>query len=290
MQNWDEIRTAFFVAKTGTVSGAAEKLGFHHATVIRHVDALEDRLKAKLFQRHARGYTATEAGLELLAAAEAAHERFLQLEGMIKGQSDAVEGELVITTLVTLAPMLMPLIAEFQDMYPKLEVRYLASDRLFRLEYGEAHVAIRAGEKAPDQPDNIVQHLRAVQSSLYAAQSYIERFGKPRGLDDLAGHRFVTNADPNSRAPYSRWLKENIDAAQVALRADDARVGKEAVMAGIGIGFMTDGSEARMPELVKIAGPEPMWASELWLVTHMDLHRTVKVQAFTKFLKERLAD
>ena len=62
MDNWDEIRTAYQVARMGTVSGAAEILGVHHATVIRHIDALEARLGVKLFQRHARGYTATEAG------------------------------------------------------------------------------------------------------------------------------------------------------------------------------------------------------------------------------------
>ncbi len=61
-ENWDEIRTAFQVARVGTVSGAAEVLGVHHATVIRHIDALEARLSAKLFQRHPRGYTPTEAG------------------------------------------------------------------------------------------------------------------------------------------------------------------------------------------------------------------------------------
>ena len=55
MDNWDEIRTAYQVARLGTVSGAAEVLGVHHATVIRHIDALEQALGAKLFQRHARG-------------------------------------------------------------------------------------------------------------------------------------------------------------------------------------------------------------------------------------------
>ena len=46
VENWDEIRTAYQVARLGTVSGAAEVLGVHHATVIRHVDALEKRLSA----------------------------------------------------------------------------------------------------------------------------------------------------------------------------------------------------------------------------------------------------
>ena len=70
IDTWDEIRTAFQVARLGTVSGAAEVLGVHHATVIRHIDALEKRLGSKLFQRHARGYTPTEAGTELLKVAQ----------------------------------------------------------------------------------------------------------------------------------------------------------------------------------------------------------------------------
>ena len=43
IEAWDEIRTAYHVARAGTVSGAAAELGVHHATVIRHIDALEAR-------------------------------------------------------------------------------------------------------------------------------------------------------------------------------------------------------------------------------------------------------
>jgi DNA-binding transcriptional LysR family regulator len=78
MDNWDEIRTAYQVARNGTVSGAADVLGVHHATVIRHIDALEQRLGVKLFQRHARGYAATEAGDDLLQVAKATDDQFSQ--------------------------------------------------------------------------------------------------------------------------------------------------------------------------------------------------------------------
>ena len=96
MENWDEIRTAYQVARLGTVSGAAEVLGVHHATVIRHIDALEGRLGVKLFQRHARGYTPTEAGQDLLRVAQATDDQFSQLSGRIKGRGNAVSGELVL--------------------------------------------------------------------------------------------------------------------------------------------------------------------------------------------------
>ena len=152
MDNWDEIRTAFQVAKRGTVSGAAEALGVHHATVIRHIDALEQRLGAKLFQRHARGYTATEAGQDLLSVAGQADDQFTQLAGRIKGRGDEVTGELIVTSLSALSPLLVPTVAAFQERHADLRVRLISDQRLFRLEYGEEQVAIRAG-KLPDPPD-----------------------------------------------------------------------------------------------------------------------------------------
>ena len=170
MDNWDEIRTAYQVARMGTVSGAADVLGVHHATVIRHIDALEARLGVKLFQRHARGYTATEAGNDLLRVAQGADDQFSQLAGRIKGRGQDVSGELVITSLSGLAPLLTPVLAEFRREYPDVILRYLTGDRLFRLEYGEAHVAIRAGS-VPQDPDNVVQPLLRQRSGLYAAPS-----------------------------------------------------------------------------------------------------------------------
>ena len=107
MENWDEIRTAFQVARLGTVSGAAEVLGVHHATVIRHIDALEKRLGAKLFQRHARGYTPTEAGRDLLLVAQTTEEQFGQLASRIKGQGETVTGELVVTAITGIADLIV---------------------------------------------------------------------------------------------------------------------------------------------------------------------------------------
>jgi len=125
MDNWDAVRTAYHVARHGTVSGAADALGVHHATVIRHIDALETRLGTKLFQRHPRGYTATEAGLDLLQVAKATDDQFAQLAGRIKGQGAEVSGDLVVTSISELSDQIAPLLVAFQRQYPDVTVRYL---------------------------------------------------------------------------------------------------------------------------------------------------------------------
>ena len=289
MDNWDEIRTAYNVAKIGTVSGAAEALGVHHATVIRHIDALEERLGVKLFQRHARGYTATEAGDDLLRVAQATDDQFSQLAGRIKGRGNDVGGELVVTSLGGFGNLLVPVLADFQQEFPELIVRYLTSDRLFRLEYGEAHVAIRAGS-APEQPDNVVQPFLKAHTTLYASETYVKRYGCPSNWDEFGAHRFVGIDNPKSRAPFMGWMREHVPEANIVFRSDDVHVQRNAIVEGAGIGFMQTLQAKEFGGLIQVTEPRDEWMSPLWLVTHMDLHRTTKVQAFLGFLKERAKD
>jgi DNA-binding transcriptional LysR family regulator len=285
MDNWDEIRTAFQVARLGTVSGAAEVLGVHHATVIRHIDALEGRLGVKLFQRHARGYTSTEAGEDLMRVAQTTDDQLQQLEGRIKGRGNDVAGQLLVTSLVSFAPLMVPALTAFQKKYPDVVIRFLTDDRLFRLEYGEAHVALRAGP-SPQEPDNVVQAFSRQDIGLYAHRDYVAAHGIPEDETALKTHFFVAHDDPDSRAPFQRWLKAHVPYGRVVFRSTDARVLEEAVVAGAGIGFLGTREAARHPDLVQIMAPREDWTAPLWLVTHVDLHRTAKVQALLSHLKD----
>jgi DNA-binding transcriptional LysR family regulator len=284
MENWDEIRTAYQVARLGTVSGAAEVLGVHHATVIRHIDALERRLGAKLFQRHARGYTPTEAGRDLLTVAQTTEEQFAHLSSRIKGQGETVSGELVVTSIAGMADLLTPVMVSFQEKWPEVRVRFLTDSRLFRLDYGEAHVAIRAGA-GPEEPDNVVQPLVRMQTALVAARSYADRHGLPASEAEFAGHRFVCTDHENTRAPFYRWLRATVEADQIVYTATEPAALDAAVRAGAGLGFVT-AQDIAASGLIEVLPPRPEWEAQLRIVTHVDLHRTRKVQAFLTHLKD----
>lgn len=289
LDNWDEVRTAYQVARMGTVSGAAEVLGVHHATVIRHIDALEKQLGAKLFQRHSRGYTPTEAGRDLLLVAQTTEEQFSQLISRIKGQGETVAGELVVTAISGLTGLLTPVFAAFQIAHPAVIVRFLSDLRLFRLDYGEAHVAIRAGA-APQEPDNVAQPLGLVRMALYASPGYLQRFGMPQKDSDLAHHRFIGADSLENRGPFYRWLRENVSQDQIYYRITEPAATEVAIRAGLGIGFMPVWEAMRSPQdLIQVMEPRPEWSSTLWIVTHVDLHRTLKVQTFLGCLKQAAA-
>lgn len=284
-ENWDEIRTAYQVARIGTVSGAAEVLGVHHATVIRHIDALEARLGAKLFHRHPRGYAATEAGQELFKVAQTTDDKFSQLAARIAGAGSKIDGELVVTSLPGLSPLVTPTLIRLGRDHPDLKLSYITDARVFRLEYGEAHVAIRAGDR-PQDPDYVVQALTKHRVALYASHDYIRTHGHPRTEADLAAHRYVGPESPESRAPYNRWLAATIARGNVVFRSNDVDALTDAITGGAGIGFLPVIAARDRADLVEITPARPEWDVPLWLVTHVDLHRTPKVQAILAALKE----
>jgi DNA-binding transcriptional LysR family regulator len=283
MHHWDEMRTAYAVARLGTVSAAAESLGLHRATVARHIDALEAALGGRLFQRHGRGYTPTEAGLDLLRVAGATDEQFRALAHRTRGRRSSVTGELVVTSLELLSPLVLPGLLAFQTAHPEASVRFEASSRRYRLEYGEAHVAVRVGRR-PEEPDNLVRPYLRLASALYAHRDYVARHGLPRG--DYTGHRFIGPPDPASNQGAARWLREHVPDAWRAFTTTNERVQAMALRAGLGIAFHPVPLAAQDPDLVQVCPPDPSWEVDMWLVTHVDLHWTAKVQAALRHLAD----
>ena len=248
MDKWTEIKTAYKLAKLGTLSATAQSLGIHRSTVMRHIDALEDNLGVVLFQRNDKGYIPTEAGLDLMRLGEVTDNQFSQLISRLKSMQVEVIGDL----------------------------------RNFKLEYGEADIAIRGGDK-PTTPDNIVVPLLKEELILCAHQNYIDRHGKPT-QDNLNQHKFVAL---NERPPHligNEWIYENVPEQNIILRGNDSQILFHGIKAGSGIGFMP----AQMIERNSNLHPIPsslVWEVDIWVLIHRDMFNMPKIRKFLDILK-----
>ncbi len=287
MDKWDEMRTALQVARLGTVSAASDALGLHRATVIRHIDSLERELGAKLFIRHGRGYTATEVGQDVLRVATATEEQFTHLAGRTRGKSVELTGDLIVTSMEVMSPILLPALEAFHSRHPGTTCHYLVSGEILNLEYGEAHVAVRAGPR-PDHPDNVVQRFVTLRTGLYAHPRYVARFGVPKGPSAFAEHLFVGPETFGAKIAFARWMERSVPAERIVFRSSSHQIERQAVRAGMGIGFYP-AHEAAAAGLVEVVAPRPVWDVPFWLVTHVDQHRSAKVQALLRVLKDTRA-
>lgn len=284
MDKWTELRTAYYVARLGTVSAAADALHLHRATVNRHIDALEDEMGGKIFLRHARGYTLTEVGQDVLRVAQKAEEMIVDLAGRVQGGTDQIEGKIKLTMLAPFAGLLLGAIDRFRTENPQCTVQIDVGEDLARLEYGEAHIALRAGAK-PEHPDYVVTHFGDIGFNLYAHDSYLDSKGVPDAKDGFEGHAFVLPDFPHDRMPFGEWVKDNIRPEMNALSSRDIGVIAEAIYAGLGIGFISDAEAKKRSNLRPVLPANADWKITGWIVTHVDLHRTAKVQAMLSCIK-----
>ena len=183
----------------------------HHATVIRHIDALEGRLGVKLFQRHARGYTATEAGADLCRVAQTTDDQFAQLAGRIKGQGDAVRGELVVTSLSGLSAVAGAGAGGVQRGLPRCHPAL--PDRGAAVPHGIRRGARRSAPgRRPSSPTTWCSRSCASARRFTRRRPMPMRTAcpKPRPISPppLRGHR-----RPESRAPFYKWLWETVPRA-----------------------------------------------------------------------------
>ena len=73
---------------------------------------------------------------------------------------------------------------------------------------------------------------------------------------------------------------------KIVFRSNSPRVLKQAILFGMGIGFLFEHEARACSELRAVFPPRKEWDVVNWLVTHGDLHRTAKVQAFLNILKK----
>ena len=101
------------VAHGGTVRAAAESLNVNHATIIRGVNRLEEKLATKLFEKLATGYRLTDAGSDIVELAAQMATASSQIEARIFGRDQNVSGPLRFTLPISFATdLLMPTLTQ----------------------------------------------------------------------------------------------------------------------------------------------------------------------------------
>jgi DNA-binding transcriptional LysR family regulator len=139
----------YFIAagETGSITLASERIHISQPSISTAISHLEKEFGVQLFIRHhAQGLSLTPAGRDLLREAK---ELIAQAEGLYTLASEAsgnVRGPLSLGCMVTLAPMLVPELAQsFQTAFPATQVRHIEGDQeqlLKGLRRAEVDVAI----------------------------------------------------------------------------------------------------------------------------------------------------
>lgn len=102
------LRAFLETADAGSVSGAARALGISQPSLTLQIQRFEQRLGARLFQRHGRGVAMTDAGKALYPRARRILEEMEATAHAVRRESTARESRLRVGAIPTIAPYVLP--------------------------------------------------------------------------------------------------------------------------------------------------------------------------------------
>ena len=283
MIDWDDIRYFLAVARGGSVRSAAERLGVNHATVLRRIAQLEERLGVRMFDRLPSGYRMTGAGEEVLDLAEQMEASSNQLQSRVLGRDQGVRGLLRVTMAPPIAThLLMPDITSFARLHPEVEIDILSSYAPVNLTNRESDIAIRVVYDRNALPPNLHgTEGPDLCGGVYMARDLLAGWGA--GARDPV-RWIVTTYDTPAWA-----LEGEVPTTDVPIRTADAGTQIVAVRQGLGLTMLPCFVGDADPLLARVPGTGVRKHGTLWLLTQGETRKTKRVRLFTTFMVERLA-
>src|SRR6201991_1122309 len=185
--------TAFVrVVDTGGFSAAGRKLNMSTTMVSNHVQALEQRLGARLLNRTTRKVSLTEVG-------RAYYDRCIHILADIEQGDDIAgalqstpRGTLRIYTSTHIVQFLSPVVTEFLAAHAEVKVDLTIGERNVDMIEESYDISVRM--LPPPDSSLIVRSLATWRHVLCCSHSYLEKHGRPAALSELAERNCIRHA------------------------------------------------------------------------------------------------
>jgi DNA-binding transcriptional LysR family regulator len=287
--------TAFVrVVDSGGFSAAGRKLNMSTTMVSNHVQALEERLGARLLNRTTRKVSVTEVGkvyydraIQILADLE-------QADDIAGALQSTPRGTLRIYTATHVVQFIAPVVVEFLGAYPEVKVDLSMGERTIDLIDEGFDVAIRL--TPPPDSSLIVRSLATWRHVLSCSPAYLDKHGPLRQLSELADHNCVRHV----LYPYEdewRFVDRKGTPASVRvsgnLISNSGETLRMAALQGVGIslapGFLIadDLDQGRLVRLLPEYRPVEFAMNAVYPHRH---HLSAKVRSFIDLLAHHSAE
>ncbi len=282
------------VVEAGTFTRAADSLNLPKATVTKHVQALEERLRVKLLNRTTRRVTVTPDGAAYYDRTVRLLTDLDDIEASMTNARANPRGRLRIDVGTSVAQLLIiPQLAEFHARYPDIQVDLGVSDRTVDLLIGDNVDCVIRGGELSDQ-SLVARRIGNLEFITVAAPAYLERKGTPtHPLEIEEKHASVIYFLPQSGRHYPLEFRrgdESIDITgpyQLSVNESNAYV--TSIVADLGIGQIISWQAQSYLDSGALVQLLPDWTQPLlpvYVVYPPNRHLSAKVRAFVDWAAE----
>lgn len=283
--HWTELRTYLAVAKSGSVSRAAEQLGMSRATVKGHVTRLQDVMGTRLVVSTRSGVALTEKGSDLARELARIDHHLLALTREVTASRGVPQGVVRVGCPDGLGLVfLIPALKAFSARYPGIQIRLstLSNYRSLRENTTDCIVGFSPDERKDAESVKLGWlHLMPI-----ASRGYIDERGLPT-VDNLEEHDFLDSDKYAAPVPPWQEWQAVVKRGRTRHLSDSPIIYAMMVKAGLGIGLLasytlqdTDAVALDIGALIRL----PLYAVFL-----ADQSETKPVSIVREFLAETLA-
>jgi DNA-binding transcriptional LysR family regulator len=285
---WEGICEFVKVAETESFTQAAKGLSVSTAHVSRQVSALEERLRIKLLYRTTRKVSLTQEGAVFYQHCRSVLDGLDDAERAVTSLHSRPQGKIRLTAPVTYAELkVLPLLNDFLQQHPDVQITAnLTNQQLDLVEEGY-DVAIRLGKLADSTL--MARKLSKRTHFVCASPAYLERYGVPHSLSELAQHNCLLGT-----LDYWRF---NLDGRQKQIRVSGnltCNSGSgliDAALKGLGLVQLPDyyvQTPIREGKLVSVLDMYTESDDGVWAVYPHNRHLSPKIRLLVDYLVENI--
>lgn len=280
--DWEDIKFLGAISEHKTVRATARHLGVHHSTVSRRVDALEHSTHTKLLSRTPEGYVLTDAGKLLAQTAVEIDQKVNRVQRVIAGGDKTLEGRILVTMPEPLAVhAIAPHLHEFKQQFPNIDVCISSSYGMADLSRQQADIAIRLS----DSPD---ENLFGKRLLTYCNAPYVSRTHlKTLAVDNWRDCQWIGWSETLEDEP-AHFDGTGFEHLSVWGAFPDLSMQTALAAKGVGMAFLPCFLGDSHENLVRASDRPPIRGRDVWILTHIDLKHSKKIQAFMKFAESIL--
>ena len=292
--DWDKLKIFHAVAEAGSFTSATVILNISQSAISRQIQSLEEDLKVKLFERHARGLALTQNGEYVYKTTHEVISKIKEIETSLGDQKNKPTGKLTITTVRSFGThWLTPRIQEFMNLNPEIEVELIFDDKELDLSTRQADIGIFM--RRPKQLNYIQRKLVDINYHIYGSTKYLGTYGIPKTINDLTKHRFISFGkgapSPVFNPDWALKLgsKDN-NKIKPVMKVNSVMGLLLAVESGVGLAALPDYLVSQSNNVVKVLPKSEGPITEAHFVYPQSLKNIARVQAFKNFLYSKLSE
>ncbi len=284
--DWNHTRAFLVTAEEGTLSAAAKALGLTQPTLSRQVSALEADLGLTLFERVGQRLVLTESGIELLEHARQMGDAALQFSLAASGQSQQLEGSVIVSAGELDATVRLPkIIAKLRRDEPGIDIEVIVTNAASDLKRREADIAIRSFR--PTQNDLIATKLGEEVIWLYGTEDYLKRFPPVNDFSELSDIQIIAFDRSNRVSEILNQQGWRLSKDNFQLITSFQLLQLELCKEGTGVIFFPEDMGDKETNLVRAFGHMgPIMKLPIWLVCHQELRTSLRVRRVFDFIAD----